>query len=53
MLLASGWRYCALFADSGNMAAIRVYEKIGYRPACDYDEYAFLAESEGGVISPR
>ena len=41
MLLASGWGYCALFADLGNAAANRVYEKIGYRPTCDYNEYVF------------
>jgi len=41
MLLASGWGYCALFADLSNTAANRVYERIGYRPACDYDEYVF------------
>ncbi|MFC2037593.1 GNAT family N-acetyltransferase [Chloroflexota bacterium] len=41
-LLASGWGYCALFADLSNAAANRMYQRIGYRPACDYDEYAFL-----------
>lgn len=44
MLLASGWGYCALFADLGNAAANRVYEKVGYEPTCDYDEYAFLGK---------
>jgi predicted GNAT family acetyltransferase len=44
MLLASGWKYCALFADLGNAAANRVYEKVGYRPTCDCDEYAFQGE---------
>jgi predicted GNAT family acetyltransferase len=43
MLLASGWGYCALFADLGNAAANRVYEKVGYGPTCDYDEYVFSA----------
>jgi predicted GNAT family acetyltransferase len=41
MLLASGWGYCALFADLSNTAANCIYERIGYRPACDYDEYVF------------
>lgn len=44
LLLQSGWRYCALFADVANAAAIRVYQRIGYAPVCDYDEYVFLDE---------
>jgi predicted GNAT family acetyltransferase len=42
LLLESGWRYCALFADVSNEAANRVYQKIGYEATCDYDEYVFL-----------
>jgi hypothetical protein len=41
-LLASGWEYCALFADFSNAAANRVYRRIGYQPICDYHEYVFL-----------
>jgi predicted GNAT family acetyltransferase len=44
LLLESGCRYCALFADLSNAAAIRVYEKVGYQPTWEYDEYAFLDE---------
>jgi predicted GNAT family acetyltransferase len=44
LLLESGWRYCALFADVANVAANRVYQRIGYEPVCDYDEYVFLDE---------
>jgi predicted GNAT family acetyltransferase len=44
LLLESGWGYCALFADLTNVAANRVYQRIGYEPVCDYDEYAFLDE---------
>jgi predicted GNAT family acetyltransferase len=43
-LLASGWAFCALFADVSNVAANRVYQRIGYRPVCDYDEYVFAGE---------
>jgi hypothetical protein len=43
LLLESGWRYCALFADLSNEAANRIYRRIGYEPTCDYDEYVFLA----------
>ena len=41
MLLEEGWEFCALFADVENAAANRVYESTGYKPICDYDEYAF------------
>jgi predicted GNAT family acetyltransferase len=41
MLLKAGWKYCTLFVDQSNAAAKRVYQKIGYRPTCDYDEYVF------------
>lgn len=44
LLLESGWRYCALFADMANVAANRVYQRIGYEPVCDYDEYVFSDE---------
>jgi predicted GNAT family acetyltransferase len=44
MLLESGWEFCALFVNLANAAASRVYQKIGYRPVCDYDEYAFSEE---------
>ena len=42
LLLESGWEHCALFTDSTNAAANRVYQRIGYEPVCDYDEYVFL-----------
>ena len=42
LLLKADWEFCALFSDVANDAANRIYEKIGYRPVCDYDEYAFL-----------
>jgi hypothetical protein len=41
-LLESGWGYCALFSDLSNVAANRVYRRIGYEPTCDYHEYVFL-----------
>ncbi len=40
VLLAAGWEFCALFADLGNGTANRIYQKIGYRPVCTYQEYA-------------
>lgn len=41
LLLASGWDYCALFVNRSNVAAKRVYERVGYEPICDYDAYIF------------
>jgi predicted GNAT family acetyltransferase len=43
-LLDSGWSYCVLFADLDNAAANRVYQKIGYEPVCDYEEYGTAAD---------
>jgi predicted GNAT family acetyltransferase len=42
VLLESGWAFCALFVDLANVTARRVYERIGYAPICDYDEYVLL-----------
>jgi predicted GNAT family acetyltransferase len=42
ILLDKGWKYCALFADLANPISNRVYQKIGYKPVCDYCEYVFL-----------
>ena len=40
-LLDAGWEFCALFADLANPTSNSVYQKIGYRPVCDFDEYVF------------
>jgi predicted GNAT family acetyltransferase len=44
MLLREGREFCTLFADLSNETANRLYQRIGYRPVCDYDEFVF---SEG------
>jgi predicted GNAT family acetyltransferase len=43
MLLNSGWNYCALFADLANPTANHIYQRVGYRPVCDYDAIVFDA----------
>lgn len=43
LLLESGWAYCSLFTDLANPISNHVYEKIGYRPVCDYDKYTFVS----------
>jgi hypothetical protein len=40
-LLADRWQFCALFADLANPISNHIYERIGYRPVCDYEEYRF------------
>lgn len=40
-MLDAGWDFCTLFTDLANPTSNSVYQKIGYRPVCDFDEYAF------------
>ena len=40
-LLASGRSFCCLFTDLANPTSNRIYERIGYRPVTDVDEYRF------------
>jgi len=44
-LLAAGAPYCCLYTDLANPTANGIYGRIGYRPVCDFDEYAFEAPS--------
>lgn len=44
-LLDEGRTFCFLFADLANPISNKVYQRIGYRPVCDVDEYRFLAVS--------
>jgi len=41
-LLDSGYEFCTLFTDLANPTSNDIYQQIGYRPICDYDEYVFL-----------
>ena len=40
-ILGSGFAYCSLFTDLTNPTSNSIYQKIGYRPACDYIHYNF------------
>jgi hypothetical protein len=40
-LLDGGRRCCCLYTDLANPTANSVYRRIGYRPVCDIDQYAF------------
>jgi hypothetical protein len=41
LLLRDGWAYCTLYADLANPISNSIYQKIGYRPIGDYEEYIF------------
>lgn len=43
-ILRRGNDYCALFADLANPISNSIYQKIGYRPLCDYAMIAFKAK---------
>lgn len=40
-LLDSGKLFCNLFTDLSNPTSNDIYQKIGYRPVCDFTEYTF------------
>jgi hypothetical protein len=42
-LLDDGWQFCTLFTDLSNPTSNNIYQKIGYRPVCDFTEFAFEA----------
>lgn len=41
LLLDSGRRFVTLFTDLSNPTSNSIYQKIGYRPVCDFNEYVF------------
>ena len=44
MILDSGNSYAYLFTDLSNPTSNSIYQKIGYRPVCDFQNYAFAGE---------
>jgi predicted GNAT family acetyltransferase len=42
-LLAQGHRYCCLYTDLSNPTSNSIYQKVGYRPYCDFNDYVFSA----------
>ena len=42
-LLDEGRRYCFLYTDLANPTSNRIYQDIGYEPACDSRDYRFQA----------
>ena len=41
LLLDQGCQFTALFTDLNNPTSNSIYQKIGYRPVCDFNEYIF------------
>ncbi len=41
LLLDSDWERCSLFTDLANPTSNSIYQQIGYRPVCDFNEYLF------------
>lgn len=41
-LLDEGFQYCTLFTDLANPTSNSIYQKMGYKPVCDFAEYEFL-----------
>jgi uncharacterized protein len=40
-LLDSGWKYITLFTDLSNPTSNNIYQKVGFKPVCDFQEYYF------------
>jgi predicted GNAT family acetyltransferase len=43
-LLDAGWQFCTLYTDLANPTSNDIYQRIGYRPVCDSNEYNFITE---------
>ncbi len=41
-LLEEGWKFCTLFTDLSNPTSNSIYQKVGYKPVCDFQEYYFI-----------
>jgi predicted GNAT family acetyltransferase len=41
ILLDSGYQVCNLFTDLANPTSNSIYQRIGYRPVCDFIDHAF------------
>ncbi len=43
-LLDEGWKKCSLVTDLANPTSNSIYQKVGYRPVCDFIVYTFEAQ---------
>jgi predicted GNAT family acetyltransferase len=44
VLLAQGNRYCCLYTNLANPVSNRLYQRIGYRPVCDFSDFEVLQQ---------
>ncbi len=47
-LLTSGRKFCFLFTDLANPTSNKIYQAIGYRHVCDFQQYVFDREETTG-----
>lgn len=40
-MLDAGWEFCTLYTDLANPISNSIYQRIGYKPVCDSNEYDF------------
>jgi len=45
-LLEQGCKCCFLFTDLANPTSNAIYQKIGYRPVCDWHDYSFILKEQ-------
>ncbi|MDP8202334.1 MAG: GNAT family N-acetyltransferase [Candidatus Tenebribacter burtonii] len=43
-LLNDGWKFVILFTDLSNPTSNSIYQKVGFKPICDFQEYIFKTE---------
>ncbi len=43
-LLDAGYEFCSLFTDLANPTSNSIYQQVGYRPVCDFNEYLFTPD---------
>ncbi len=41
ILLNEGWQFCSLHTDLTNPTSNHIYQAVGYRRVCDFNEYVF------------
>ena len=45
LILDEGKEFCTLFTDLANPTSNSIYQKVGYRPVCDFAQYRLLASA--------
>jgi len=46
-LLGQGRRFCCLYTDLANPTSNGIYQRIGYRPVCDWQQHLFIGVTGG------